>query len=112
MDFRTWEGLTRAEIDSRFEGAFGRWISGEEPHPEGVERDSAMAARVLAAIQSIAHRHPGNRVLVVTSGGPIRAVEAHVDGVDQAEARRVLATVENCALIELVVQADGWALAR
>ena len=105
VDFGPWEGLTRAEIDSRYDGAFARWIAGEEPHPDGVERDSEMARRVLAAVQSIVRRHPNGRVLVVTSGGPIRAVQADLDGIDQAHARRLVATVANCALVELVVRA-------
>jgi broad specificity phosphatase PhoE len=37
-----------------------------------------MATRVLDAVRDIAARHPDERVLVVTSGGPIRAVEAHL----------------------------------
>jgi broad specificity phosphatase PhoE len=112
VDFGPWEGLTRAEIDSRFDGAFARWISGEEPHPGDVERDTAMAARVVAALEAIADRHPDGRVLVVTSGGPIRAVRARLEGIDQAGARRLVETVENCALVEVVVRAGAWEPAR
>jgi broad specificity phosphatase PhoE len=108
VDFGPWEGLTRAEIDSRFDGTFERWLSCEEPHPDGVESDSAMADRVLAALEAIVHRHHEGRVLVVTSGGPIRAVQARLDGIDQAQARRRVATVENCALLEVVVRAGSW----
>ena len=108
VDFGPWEGLTRAEIDGRFDGAFARWISGDEPHPDAVERDTAMADRVLAALEAIADRHPEGRVLVVTSGGPIRAVRAHLDGIDQVQARRLVATVENCALLEVVLRAGDW----
>jgi hypothetical protein len=37
----------------------------------------------------------------VTSGGPIRAVQAHANGIEQAMARRELDTVANCDLVEL-----------
>jgi probable phosphoglycerate mutase len=107
VDFGPWEGLTRADIDSRYDGAFARWLAGEEPHPDGVERDSHMADRVLAAIDAIARRHRGARVLVVTSGGPIRAVQAQLDGVNQVQARLLVATVENCALVEVVARAGS-----
>ena len=60
-----------------------------------------MAARVLAAISDIRDAHEGQRVLVVTSGGPIRAVQAHANGIEQAMARRELDTVANCVLVEL-----------
>ena len=108
VNFGLWEGLTRAEINERFGGAFARWLKGEHPTPDGGERDEAMAARVLQALHDIGERHPDGRVLVVTSGGPIRAVEAHFRGIDQASARRVVETVSNCSLVELVVRDGAW----
>lgn len=65
-----------------------------------------MAERVLEALADIAAAHPSGRVLVVTSGGPIRAAEAHLRGIDQRSARRIIETVDNCTLVELV-----WATA-
>jgi broad specificity phosphatase PhoE len=67
-----------------------------------------MAERVLAAVNSISERHPEDRVLVVTSGGPIRAVEAHLRGIDQATARYGIDTVLNCSLVELVIRDGAW----
>lgn len=67
-----------------------------------------MADRVLAALEEIAARHADGRVLVVTSGGPIRAAQAHLRGVDQARVRRDLATVGNCALVEVVIHDGVW----
>ena len=104
VNFGLWEGLTRAEINERFGGGFSRWLNGDSSVPDGGEADEAMAERVLAAVHEIAERHPGAHVLLVTSGGPIRAVEAHLRGVDQATARRVVETVPNCSLVELVVR--------
>lgn len=108
VDFGEWEGLTRAQINERYGGAFTKWLSGERSTPTGGEADEAMAERVLAALAEISDRHPLGRVLVVTSGGPIRAVEAHLAGVDQATARQSLETVPNCSLIELVVRDGAW----
>jgi len=106
VDFGEWEGLIRQEIDLRYDGAFTRWEACERPSHAGVEADEAMAERVLAALRDIAGRHADGRVLVVTSGGPMRAVQAHLRGVEQATARRTIATAANCALVELVVR-DG-----
>ena len=106
VNFGEWEGLTRQEIDQRFAGAFTRWEAGERPNPAGVEADEAMAERVLEALGEIAERHPNGRVLVVTSGGPIRAAEAQLRGIEQTHARRAIPTVENGALVELAIR-DG-----
>jgi broad specificity phosphatase PhoE len=74
-DFGTWEGLTDEEIMLRFPDARrGHWGDGET-HEE-------MAGRVVAALETIAERHPRARVLVVSHGGPLRAVFRHcsIDG--------------------------------
>ena len=108
VDFGEWEGLTRTEIDARFREGFTRWAAGESPKPDGGESDPEMADRVLAALGEIAGRHADGRVLVVTSGGPIRAAQARLRGVDQSRARRDLATVGSCALVEVVVHDGVW----
>lgn len=104
VDFGDWEGLTRHEIDRDYAGAFTRWEACERPLPAGVEPDEAMAERVVEALLEIASWHPKARVLVVTSGGPIRAAQAHLQGLDQVTARRRLETVANCTLVELGVR--------
>lgn len=108
VNFGEWEGLTRAQINERFGGAFTRWLSGESSIPNGGEADEAMAERVLAALTHVSDQHPTGRVLVVTSGGPIRAVEARLLGIDQATARKTVETVPNCSLVELVIRDGAW----
>jgi broad specificity phosphatase PhoE len=104
VNFGEWEGLTRHEINRLYGGAFTRWEACEQAAPTGGESDEAMAERVLQALSEIAGDHPDGRVLVITSGGPIRAAQAHLRGVEQADARRIIRTVENCALVELVIR--------
>jgi uncharacterized phosphatase len=71
-DFGTWEGLSDTEIRTRFpQSASGPW--GDAETTEDV------AARVLDALRDVAERHPGGRVLVVTHGGPLRAVLRRCD---------------------------------
>jgi broad specificity phosphatase PhoE len=106
VSFGEWEGLTSDQIGRRYADAFARWEAGERPLRPGIEPDEAMAGRVLEALREIAEEHPDGRVLVVTSGGPLRAAEAHLQGIDQVSARRLLRTVDNCGLIELAVR-DG-----
>jgi broad specificity phosphatase PhoE len=105
MGFGVWEGLTRAEIERRHGHDFARWLAGELSAPPGGEPDEAVAERVLQALREIGARHRGERVLVVTSGGPIRAALAHARGLDHAAAR-LLPRAGNCEVVELDVT-DG-----
>jgi broad specificity phosphatase PhoE len=60
------------------------------------------------ALRDVGERNRDSRVLIVTSGGPIRAVEAHLRGIDQATARRMVETVPNCSLVDVVLRDGGW----
>jgi broad specificity phosphatase PhoE len=106
-----WEGLTRHEINERYAGAFSRWDACELAEPPGGEADTEMAQRVLEALAEIADAHGDDRVLVVTSGGPIRAAQAHIGGIEQAVARLHVERVANCALVELVIRDGAFELA-
>jgi broad specificity phosphatase PhoE len=90
--FGTWEGMTDDEIFARF-----------DPTPEtswgdGETREE-MAERVLDALRRIAATHPESRVLVVSHGGPLRAVLTHcgVDGVGR---------IDNCHVVRVEIM-DG-----
>jgi len=67
-----WEGLTRVEIDDQFPGFLE---SGERP--DGYEPDGSVVTRVLSAIGSVATAQQGRRLLVVSHGGVIHALERH-----------------------------------
>jgi broad specificity phosphatase PhoE len=90
--FGTWEGMTDEEIFNRFPAAkSGSWGDGETK--------DEMRERVLAALRRIADAHPAGRVLVVTHGGPMRAllVECGLDG---------RGPIGNCSLHEVRIR-DG-----
>ena len=78
IDVGSWSGLTRDEVRERFPDGFARWLAGEIGH-DGETRE-ALTRRVVAAVEAIAHDHPGESVLVVTHGGSIRAVRRHAAG--------------------------------
>jgi broad specificity phosphatase PhoE len=85
--FGSWEGLTDEEIFARYPGArSGSWGDGETKEE--------MRKRVLRALRQIAAEHPRGRVLVVTHGGPVRAllVESGLDG---------RGPIGNCSLYEV-----------
>ena len=66
-DFGTWEGLTDVEILTRFPDAHATgWGDGESTEE--------LATRVLQAVDEIGAEHPDEAVIVVTHGGPLRAL--------------------------------------
>lgn len=81
MSFGRWEGQLREDIFAR-EGdaiaAFYRDPAGRAP-PEGEAAD-ILQARVVAAYQRVLEGASGEHVLIVTHGGVIRALLAHVLG--------------------------------
>ena len=105
VDVGSWSGLTRDECAERFPDAFARWQAGGSGWDDG-ETYEAMGDRIVAAIQRIAAEHPDGAVLVVSHGGPIRAVHAHALGVDIATHRRT-GPVEPNARLSTVTVEDG-----
>ena len=95
VDVGTWSGLTRGEIEQRFPDGFRRWLEFEHGW-DGGESYENLGTRVLAVLVELASHHPGERVLVVTHGGPMRAALAAADSVSYAAARRVGEPVGNC----------------
>jgi 2,3-bisphosphoglycerate-dependent phosphoglycerate mutase len=92
--FGTWEGLTDAEVLIRFPDAHETgWGDGETTEE--------MTDRVLATVREIAAANPGACVLVVTHGGPMRAVLRHCE----AESGRIA----NCHVVRLTAE-DGLPL--
>jgi broad specificity phosphatase PhoE len=105
VDVGSWSGLTREEAAARFPEAYARWRDGGAGWGDG-ESYEAMSARVLATVHAIAAAHDGDRVLVVSHGGPIRALHAAALGLD-VEAYRRLRPVEPNARLSAVCLQDG-----
>ena len=105
VDVGTWSGLTRAEAEERFPEGFARWRDGYPGWKDG-ETYEAMTDRVLRAVDELATEHEGGRVLVVSHGGPIRAIHAAALGLD-VHAYRRLRPVEPNARLSAVCFVDG-----
>ena len=83
MRLGRWEGMTVAEIQAAFPGTYERWLADPQtyPAPEG-ERLEVFARRVTAAFDRMRAAHPGADLIVVSHGGPIKALVCHVLGLD------------------------------
>jgi phosphoserine phosphatase len=105
VDVGSWSGFTRDECAERFPHAFVRWQGGGTGWEDG-ESYEEMGERIVAAIQRLAAQHPDGAILVVSHGGPIRAVHAHALGVDIATHRRTGPVEPNARLSSVSVE-DG-----
>jgi broad specificity phosphatase PhoE len=78
-----WEGLTRAEVETRFPDEYAEWE--QDPFafaPEGGESGVAVLARALPALRHIVTSHAGGRVLVVSHKATIRLLLSSLLGFD------------------------------
>jgi broad specificity phosphatase PhoE len=105
VDVGSWSGLTRDEARERFPADYRRWLESGPGWTDG-ETYEAMSERVLAAVRRLISTHPDGRLLVVSHGGPIRAVHAHALGMD-VHAYRRLRPVEPNARLSAVCAENG-----
>jgi broad specificity phosphatase PhoE len=105
VDVGSWCGFTREDCAARFPDAFARWQAGGSGWDDG-ESYEDMGERMVAAVRRLAAEHPDGAILVVSHGGPIRAVHAHALGVDIATHRRT-GPVEPNARLSAVAIEDG-----
>ena len=103
VDVGSWTGLSRAEVEARFPDAFGRWLDGGEGWDDG-ETYAEMSARVLAALVRISGPHPGGDLLVVSHGGPIRAIQAAAAGMDVHAYRKLRRVEPNAGVSRVAVE--------
>lgn len=86
LDFGHWTGLTGDEIAEQFPE---EWRERPRFDPArrrgGGESFYDLQARAVPALTEIAQAHPGQRVLVVSHGGVIRAYVAHLLGIPLSE---------------------------
>jgi broad specificity phosphatase PhoE len=103
VDTGNWSGLSRADVEARFPEGFARWRSGGSGWENGESYDE-MAERVIGALRKIAEDHPDGRVLVISHGGPIRAIHAAAEGLAIKDYRRLKPVEPNARLSAVAVE--------
>ncbi|UXA54190.1 histidine phosphatase family protein [Xanthomonas prunicola] len=79
--FGRWQGVPVADIDRDEGAALGRfWADPVRHPPPQAEPFADFCTRLSAALDHIVAGYPGQRVLVVTHGGAIRALRCMVQG--------------------------------
>jgi len=78
-----WEGLTRAEVETRFAEEYAAWE--EDPFtfaPAGGESGVAVLARALPMLRDIVMANLGSRVVIVSHKATIRLLLSSLLGID------------------------------
>ncbi len=109
--FGRWEGMSFDEISRAYPEEFRRWK--EDPlsfSPPGGESTLEVRDRVLEAFQSIAERHRGDEVAVVSHGGVNRVVLCHLMGISLQNIFRIEQDYGCLNVVELT--ADGFPVVK
>jgi probable phosphoglycerate mutase len=103
VDVGSWSGLTRTEVEARHPRGYRRWLEHGHGWKDG-ETYEQLGVRVVSGLVAIGERHPGQAVLAVTHGGPIRSALAAAAGASYADARRAPGSIANCAIVRIAVR--------
>jgi len=100
FDLGSWEGTS---FHTLFEERRLFHHMKQDPHyaPHGGESPSQVGHRLTTALRSIASRHPGERVVVVTHGGALSIALGLLLDDDYSSWNRMM---KNCAISELVLE--------
>ncbi|MDX5332486.1 MAG: histidine phosphatase family protein [Gammaproteobacteria bacterium] len=90
VGFGVWEGLTPERVAARYPQMLAAFRA--DPvgrRPEGAEPAQAFFDRSVRALEAIARRHPGERLLIVAHAGTLRAATAWAVQAPLAEVFRI-----------------------
>ena len=106
-NFGVLEGLQYDTLDQTAPEAAAAWRSRDPGRPlQGGETLGEFNARVLDAVEMLARRHAGQRVLVVTHGGALDIIWRKACGIALSEPRHT--KMLNAAINRVRVDDRGW----
>jgi phosphoserine phosphatase len=102
MCLGSWEGMTVPEIQAAFPGTYEGWLADPLAHPApGGEHLKAFARRVMEAFERMRGAHPGRDLILVSHGGPIKALLCHVLGLEIQSLFRIKQDNTGVSLVEV-----------
>ena len=102
-DLGSWEGETFASLH-RDRKLFESMQTDPHYRPHGGESPKQVGDRLAGALQRIADRHPGDRVVVVSHGGALSIAFGLLLDRDYRSWNRMM---DNCAISELVLEPEA-----
>ena len=106
VDVGSWSGLTRDQIIDRVPGAFTTVF-----HSSDGESQEIFTRRVGEGLLNLAERHPGERLMIVTHGGTIRAMLRYLY-MRQGMAELAAPHFGNTSITEIQLEATAWRVVR
>jgi len=108
-NFGAGEGMPYGEIDRLYPGAFSRVRETDPDYriPQGESRRD-FHERVVAAVESIARRHAGETVLLVTHGGVLSTLYRHVHAIPLEKAHAI--PIVNASYNALAFDGARWSV--
>lgn len=108
IDLGAWSGLTHDEIKERFPTEIELLRQGQDIPRGGGETMFALRKRVVEAVDAIAAHHSGETLALVTHGGCVRAMLAHVDSLTAGDIFKRYPHIGNTSITVLRVGPDTW----
>ena len=107
--YGVWEGLTSAEIQARYPEQFAKWRarSTDFAPPQG-ETITQLLTRAFTELQTIARRHAGEVVVVITHGGLCYVLLNHILGSVNGDRREF--TFGNASIHTLEMTGERWSV--
>lgn len=85
-----WQGLTTNEIHEKYPDLSQRWKQGDpDCAPEGGETINELCDRAFGCVLSIAEKYPDQTVLIVSHGGPLKAIFCEMLGMPRSHFGRL-----------------------
>ena len=106
-----WEGLTQAEVESRWSEQYAAYLA--DPYRIGRGGGDSYAdleRRLIPALERLAAEHRGERIAAVSHGGPIRLALSRI--LDRPLADRDALGVTNGSWFEVARSDIGWSLVQ
>jgi probable phosphoglycerate mutase len=104
--FGLFEGSTYAEAEAKWPNEYAIWRQRDPGHAlPGGESFRDARARVMAALEEIAHRHAGGTVALVTHGGVLDIIYRAAEGIPWETPRSHL--LPNASINDVVARAPG-----
>jgi alpha-ribazole phosphatase len=83
IDFGEWEGLTGAQVEASYPGQWHQWLDNpDDPAPHGGEAYGLFQQRILDGWSQLISQYQGQRILLLSHSGVMRAILASVLGLD------------------------------
>ena len=107
MCFGPWQGQKIKACEEEWPEQFQHFRNAPESFDlTGAERFADLQARLVGALERIAHEHPGKDVLVVSHGVAIKVLLLHFQGRPLSDLA-ALTTPHNCAFVTVSIPDDS-----